>query len=98
MRVDNKKYLQSCDICKRSKAQNNKPYGSMQALSVSTHKWNTLGIDFVRDLKKNKDISEVEYCLIFVIFNQLTKMIYYESVLTTLSVDHLAIVLIEEVI
>ena len=98
MRVNNGKYLQGCDICISSKAQRHKFYGRMQTLSVLTGKWKDLSIDFVTELSKSKDWRGVEYDLIFVIVDWLTEMVYYKPVLTTLTVEQRAEILIEELI
>lgn len=80
------------------KAQRNQPYGSLQSLPVPTHKWRDLSMDFVTRLPKSKDWRGVEYDSILVIVDRFTKMVHYESVLTTLDAEKLAEVLIEAVI
>ncbi len=98
MRADMKKFLTDCNICKSSKAQRHKLYDNMQTLSVPIHIWKDLGIDFKTRLLKNKDWPGVEYKITIVIVDWLTKMVYYESVFTTLTGEKLAEVLIEAVI
>ena len=55
-------------------------------------------MDFMTELLKSKDWQGIEYDSIFVIVDQLTKMVYYEPVLTILDAEKLAEVLIEMVI
>ena len=78
-----------------SKAKKHKPYGNMQLLPIFIHKWKDPSMDFVIGLSKSKDWHRVEYDSILVIIDQLTKMVYYEPVLTTLNAKQLAEVLIE---
>lgn len=98
MRAEVEKYKEGCDICLSRKAQRNQPYGSLQSLPVPTHKWRDLSMDFVTRLPKSKDWRGVEYDSILVIVDRFTKMVHYESVLTTLDAEKLAEVLIEAVI
>ncbi len=84
MRADIKKYVQGCDICMSSKAQKHKPYVSMSALPVSIWKRKDLSMDFVTRLPKSKDSRGIEYDLILVIVDRLTKMVHYEPLLQTL--------------
>ena len=53
---------------------------------------------FVTRLSKSKDWRGVEYNSILVIVDQLTKMVHYKPVLTTLDAEQLTEVLIEMVI
>ena len=80
------------------KAQKHKPYGSLQSLFILTYKLKDLSMDFVTKLLKSKDWHRVEYDSIFVIIDQITKMVYYKPVLTTLDAKQVVKVLIETVI
>ena len=97
MRVDIKKYVQGCDIFMSSKSKRHKSYGNMQSLSILTHKWKDLSMDFIRRLSKSEDWRRVKYDLILVIVDPLTKMIHYKPVLTTLNAKQLAEVLIKAI-
>ena len=80
------------------KSKRQKPYGCLQSLPVSSHKWKDLSMDFVTGLPKSKDWRGVKYDSILVIFDRLTKMVHYEPLLTTLDTNQLAKILIEMVI
>lgn len=84
MKPDVVKYVLSCDICMSSIAQRHKFHGSLQSFLVPHHKWKDFSIDFVTGLPKSKNWRRVEYDSIFVIIDQLTKMVHYEPVLITL--------------
>lgn len=98
MRANVKKYIQGYDIYINNKAQRYKPYGSLQSLSILTNKWKDLRMDFLTSLLKSKNWRGVKYDSIFIITDQLTKMVNYELVLTTLDDEQLVEVLIETVI
>ena len=55
-------------------------------------------MEFVIRLPKSKNWREVEYESILVIVDQLTKIVYYKPVLTTLDAEQLVEVLIKIVI
>ena len=55
-------------------------------------------MDFVIGLSKSKDWRGIEYDSIFVIVDQLIKMVYYEPILIILDAEQLAEVLIKIVI
>ena len=55
-------------------------------------------MDFVTRLPKSKNWQGIKYDSIFVIVDQLTKMVHYKPVFTTLDTEQLAEVLIETVI
>ena len=83
MRADVEKYVQDCDICISSKTLRHKPYGSIQALPISTHKWKDLSKNFVTWLPTSKAWRSVEYHSIYAIIDRLTKIVYYKPILTT---------------
>ncbi len=98
MRPDIEKYLWGSDICIISKAQSYQPYSSIQALPVLFHKWNILSIDFMTRLSNRKNRRGAEYESIIIIVDWLIKMVHYELLLTTLTSDQLAAILIDIVI
>ena len=50
LRRDVKSYVRGCDVCLALKAVRHKPYGDLQSLPISTHRWKNLSIDFVTGL------------------------------------------------
>ena len=47
---DVKDYVKGCDVCLALKAVRHKPYGDLQSLPISTHRWKDLLMDFVTGL------------------------------------------------
>ncbi len=50
LRCDFEVYVIGCDVCLASKSMRHKPYSDLQSLSVPTHQWKDLSIDFVTSL------------------------------------------------
>lgn len=55
IRVDVKKYIQDCNICKKNKKERYKLYDNMQSIPVFIYKWKEFNIDFVIRLLNSKD-------------------------------------------
>ena len=47
LKRDVESYVRRCDVCLTSKTLRHTPYGDLQSLSVPTHRWKDLFIDFV---------------------------------------------------
>ena len=60
-------YVKGCDVCLASKAVCHKPYGNLQLLSVPTHQWKDLLMDFVTGLPVSIDWKGDSYDSILVI-------------------------------
>jgi hypothetical protein len=63
-----KLYVRSCDVCARAKASRQKPAGLLQPLSVPSHPFSSVGLDFITDLP---DSNGSNCILVFV--DRLTK-------------------------
>ncbi|KAJ3475739.1 hypothetical protein NLI96_g11638 [Meripilus lineatus] len=53
MGFDVRKFCDTCMTCKRSKPNNQKPYGLLNPLAVPTKPWEAIGIDFVGPLPES---------------------------------------------
>ena len=98
LKKDVENYVRGCDICLTSKAVRHKPYGDLQSLSVPTHQWKDLSIDFVTGLLLSADWKGDSYDSILVIVDRLTKMVHYELVKVTIDAPGLAEVIIDVVV
>ncbi len=85
-------------VCLTSKAVCHKPYGDLQLLLVSTHRWKDLSMDFVIGFPISANLKSLSYDSILVIVNRLTKMIHYESVKVTINVSNQTNVIINMVV
>ena len=98
LKRDVESYVQGCDVCLALKTVRHKFYSDLQSLPVPTYRWKDLFMDFVTRLPLFSDWKSDSYDFIFVIVNQLTKMVYYKLVKVTISIPGLAEVIINVVI
>ena len=91
-------YVKGCDVWLASKAVAHKPYGDLQSLPVSTHRWKDLSMDFVTGLLVLTDWKGDSYDLILVIVNRLTKMVYYNPIKVTIDAPGLAEIIINMIV
>ncbi|TFY51530.1 hypothetical protein EVJ58_g10514 [Rhodofomes roseus] len=75
MSADVEKYCATCMTCKRSKPDNQKPYGLLNPLPVPNYPWEAMGIDFVGPLPESKD-RDATYDSITVVIDLLTAMVH----------------------
>ena len=67
-----KGFVQSCDVCSRSKTPRHRPYGLLQPLPVPEQPWSSISMDFITDLP-----SSNSYDSIFVVVDRFTKMAHF---------------------
>ena len=67
-----KDFVQSCDICSRSKTPRHRPYGLLQPLPIPEHPWSSVSMDFITDLPSSRS-----YDSIFVVVDRFTKMAHF---------------------
>ena len=75
MTADVRVYCDSCRTCKRSKPNNQKPYGPLNPLKVPTQPWEAIGIDFVGPLPESRN-RDATFDMICVIICLLTGMVH----------------------
>jgi hypothetical protein len=68
-------FCESCTTCQRSKSSNQPPLGLLQSLSVPSHPWEAIGIDFIGPLPLSKD-RNAEYDSVTVVIDLLTGMVH----------------------
>ena len=75
MSEDVQHFCETCVTCKRSKPNNQKPYGLLNPLEVSTDACEVIGIDFVSPLPKSAD-RDGSYNVITTVIDLLTGMVH----------------------
>ena len=95
LRRDVEAYVKGCDVCLASKAVRHKPYGDLQALPISTHRWKDLSMDFVTELPVSTNWKGKSYDSILVIVDRLIKMVHYKLVKITINAPSLAKVIFD---
>lgn len=91
-------YIQGCDICLALKAVMYKPYNNLQSLPILTHYWKNLSINFIIGILISPDWKGDSYDMIFVIINRLTKIVYHESIKTTIDKTSLVEIIIDVIV
>lgn len=71
---DTKAYCETCITCKRSKPNNQKPYGLLNPLAVPSEPWESIGVDFVGPLPLSHN-RDGEFDSITVVICLLTAMV-----------------------
>jgi hypothetical protein len=69
-----KAYCETCITCKRSKPNNQKPYGLLNPLAVPSEPWESIGVDFVGPLPLSSN-RDGEFDSITVVICLLTAMV-----------------------
>lgn len=67
-----KDFVQSCDVCSRSKTPRHRPFGLLQPLPIPKQPWSSISMDFITDLPISGS-----YNSIFVIVDRFTKMVHF---------------------
>ena len=98
LRKDVENYVKGYNVCLASKVVRYKPHGDLKSLSVPTHRWKDLSMDYMTGLPLSADWKGDNYDSILVKVNHLTKMVYYEPVKVIIDVPGLAEIIIDVVV
>ena len=71
LRTTVREYVQSCDICQRTKNSTQKPLGLLQPLTPPSEKWSSITMDFITPLPK----TARGHAGLFVVVDRLSKLI-----------------------
>ena len=66
------KFVRDCDVCQRIKSDTTSPTGLLQPLSIPTTPWTDVSMDFIKGFPKS-----MEYEVILVVMNRLTKYAHF---------------------
>ncbi|KAI3706750.1 hypothetical protein L6452_24692 [Arctium lappa] len=94
MKLDVASYVEKCVTCLQVKAEHQRPYGSLQPLSIPEWKWDNITMDFVTKLPKTLRGHDT----IWVIVDRLTKSAHFLAMRETLPMEKLAKLYIDEVV
>ena len=94
--TDVKAFCETCQTCKMSKPNNQKPYGLLNPLGIPSYPWESVGIDFVGPLPESRN-RDGQFDSITVVICLLTAMVhlipsrtnYNASQLAELVFDHI---------
>jgi len=87
-------FVARCDVCRRVKAEHQRPAGLLQPLHIPVWKFDEVGMDFVVGLPR----TPKGHNAIRVIVDRLTKVAHFISVSTTYTGDKLAQLYIDRIV
>jgi len=94
MKRDIAEFVAKCDICRRVKAEHQRPAGLLQTLHILVWKFDEVGMDFVVGLPRTPSGHNA----IWVIVDRLTKVVHFIPVSTTYTGDKLAQLYIDRIV
>jgi hypothetical protein len=94
MKGDVARFVAQCDVCRRVKAEHQKPSGLLQLLHTLEWKWEDISMDFISGLPRTPKGNDS----IWVIVDRLTKVTHFILVHTTYVRDKLAKVYIDNIL
>ena len=94
MRRDIAEYVAKCDICRRIKAEHQRPAGLLKPLDIPIWKWDDISMDFIVGLPQTQKGHDA----IWVIVDRLTKVAHFIPVKTTFTVGKLAELYIDNIL
>src|SRR4051812_29708906 len=86
MKKDIARYVSECDVCRRVKAEHQRPAGTLQPLSIPEWKWDKIEMDFVTGFPR----SQKGHDAIFVVIDRFSKVAHFLPVKETISASQLA--------
>ena len=78
-------YVDTCDLCCRTKTRRHQPYGELKSLPVPPYPWSSISMDLIEFLPTSDG-----YNSILVVVDRLTKMAIFIPTTTDLTSDELA--------
>ena len=94
MKVDIAKYVASCGICQKVKAEHKRPAGLLKPLEIPEWKWKNIAMDFVVGLPRSPRGKDA----IWVVIDRLTKVAHFIPMKQTSSAADLVPLYIKEVV
>jgi hypothetical protein len=78
-------YVDTCDLCCRTKTRRHLPYGTLKSLPIPTTPWSSISMDLIEFLPKSYGFNSI-----LVIVDRLTKMAIFLPTTTDLTAEALA--------
>ena len=86
MKQDIAQYVAECDVCRRIKAEHQKPAGTLQPLAIPEWKWDKVEMDFITGFPR----SQKGHDAIFVVIDRFSKVAHFLPVKETITASQLA--------
>src|SRR3954465_7125965 len=85
MKRDIAQFVVECDVCRRIKAEHQRPDGTLQPLSIPEWNWDKVGMDFINGFPKTQKGNDA----IFVVIDRLSKVAYFLPVRESITASQL---------
>ena len=86
MKQDIARYVAECDVCRRTKAEHQRPAGTLQPISIPEWKWDHVEMDFVTGFPKSQKGNDA----ILVVIDRFSKVAHFLAVKETITASQLA--------
>jgi hypothetical protein len=73
MKGDIARYVSECDVCRRVKAEHQRPASVLESLKIPEWKWDKVEMDFVTSFPKSRKGNDA----IFVVIDRLSKVAHF---------------------
>ena len=80
------KYVSECDVCRRVKAEHQRPAGTLRPIAVPEWKWDEVGMDFITGFPKSQKGNNA----IWVVIDRLSKVAHFLPVRDDIRASQLA--------
>ena len=79
-------YVAECDVCRRVKAEHQRPAGVLQPLPIPEWKWDEIGMDFITGLPR----TSRGHNAIWVVIDRLSKVAHFLPIREAITASQLA--------
>src|ERR1041385_4498890 len=86
MKRDIARFVAECDVCRRIKAEHQRPASTLQPSPIPEWKWDKVGMDFITGFPKTQKGDDA----IFVVIDQLSKVAHFLPVRESITACQLA--------
>ena len=87
-------FIANCDVCRRVKAEHQRPAGTLQPLAIPEWKWDKVGMDFITGFPRTKRGNNA----IFVVVDRLSKVAHFLPVRESITASQLADLYISRIV
>ena len=87
-------FITNCDVCRRVKAEHQRPAGTLQPLAIPEWKWDKVGMDFITGFPRTKRGNNA----IFVVVDRLSKVAHFLPVRESITTSQLADLYISRIV
>ena len=94
MRTNIAEYVAKCDVCRRIKAEHQRPAGLLKPLDIPEWKWDDISMDFIVGLPR----TQSGYDAIWVIMDWLTKVAHFIPIRENYRVGKLAELYVDNIL